>query len=77
MINVRFLIQMSNFEEKLNSLKRKKLTAKAIVEQQRNELCVLKSSLTLNERLEEIFRRFSNEEKNQCRSLSQDYANVE
>ena len=53
---------MSDLDEKLNSLKKKKLTAKTIVEQQRKELRVLKSSLTLNERLEEIFRRFPKEE---------------
>jgi len=51
---------MSNFEEKLNILKKKKLTAKTIVEQQRNEIRLLKSSLTLNERLEEIFKKFDN-----------------
>jgi len=51
---------MSNFEEKLNILKKKKLTAKTIVEQQRNEIRLLKSTLTLNERLEEIYKRFDN-----------------
>jgi hypothetical protein len=49
---------MSNIEEKLNILKKKKLTAKTIVEQQRNEIRLLKSSLTLNERLEEIYKKF-------------------
>ncbi|CAF1082590.1 unnamed protein product [Adineta steineri] len=49
---------MSNFEEKLNILKKKKLTAKTIVEQQRNEIRLLKSSMTINERLEEIYKRF-------------------
>ena len=53
-----FPIQMSNLEEKLNILKKKKLTAKIIVEQQRNEIRLLKSSLTLNQRLEEIYKRF-------------------
>ncbi len=53
-----FSIQMSNIEEKLNILKKKKLTAKTIVEQQRNEIRLLKSSLTLNERLEEIYKKF-------------------
>jgi len=52
---------MSNFEEKLNILKKKKLTAKIIVEQQRNEIRLLKSSLTLNERLEEIYQNFDNQ----------------
>jgi hypothetical protein len=52
---------MSNFEEKLNILKKKKLTAKIIVEQQRNEIRLLKSSLTLNERLEEIYQKFDNQ----------------
>ena len=56
-----FLIQMSNFEEKLNLLKKKKLTAKTIVEQQRNEIRTLKSSLTLNQRLEEIFQKLTNQ----------------
>jgi len=51
---------MSNLEEKLNILKKKKLTAKTIVEQQRNEIRLLKSTLTLNERLEEIYKRFDN-----------------
>jgi len=51
---------MSNFEEKLNILKKKKLTAKTIVEQQRNEIRLLKSSLTLNQRLEEIYKKFDN-----------------
>jgi len=50
---------MSNIEEKLNILKKKKLTAKTIVEQQRNEIRLLKSSLTLNERLEEIYKKFN------------------
>jgi hypothetical protein len=49
---------MSNIEEKLNILKKKKLTAKTIVEQQRNEIRLLKSSLTLNQRLEEIYKKF-------------------
>jgi hypothetical protein len=49
---------MSNLEEKLIVLKKKKLTAKIVVEQQRNEICLLKSSLTLNQRLEEIYKRF-------------------
>jgi hypothetical protein len=49
---------MSNLEEKLTVLKKKKLTAKIVVEQQRNEICLLKSSLTLNQRLEEIYKRF-------------------
>jgi hypothetical protein len=49
---------MSNLEEKLNILKKKKLTAKTIVEQQRKEIRLLKSSLTLNERLEEIWKKF-------------------
>jgi hypothetical protein len=49
---------MSNLEEKLTILKKKKLTAKIVVEQQRNEICLLKSSLTLNQRLEEIYKRF-------------------
>lgn len=53
---------MSNFEEKLNILKRKKLTAKTIVEQQRNEIRLLKSTLTINERLEEIYKRFDNKD---------------
>ena len=48
---------MSHLEEKLLILKKKKRTAKTIVEQQRNELRLLKSSLTLNERLEEIYQR--------------------
>jgi len=52
---------MSNFEEKLNILKKKKLTAKIIVEQQRNEIRTLKSSLTLNQRLEEIFQKLTNQ----------------
>jgi hypothetical protein len=52
---------MSNFEEKLNILKKKKLTAKTIVEQQRNEIRTLKSSLTLNQRLEEIFHKLTNQ----------------
>lgn len=56
----KFLIQMSNIEEKLNILKKKKLTAKTIVEQQRNEIRLLKSSLTLNQRLEEIYKKFDN-----------------
>ncbi|CAF3399275.1 unnamed protein product [Rotaria sp. Silwood1] len=51
---------MSNLEEKLNILKKKKLTAKTIVEQQRNEIRLLKSTLTINERLEEIYKRFDN-----------------
>ena len=51
---------MSNLEEKLNILKRKKLTAKTIVEQQRNEIRLLKSTLTINERLEAIYQRFDN-----------------
>ena len=51
---------MSNLEEKLNILKRKKLTAKTIVEQQRNEISLLKSILTINERLEAIYQRFDN-----------------
>lgn len=51
---------MSNIEEKLNVLKKKKLTAKTIVEQQRNEIRLLKSSLTINQRLDEIYKRFSN-----------------
>jgi hypothetical protein len=51
---------MSNNEEKLNILKKKKLTAKTIVEQQRNEIRILKSSLTLNQRLEEIFQKLNN-----------------
>ncbi|CAF2863831.1 unnamed protein product [Rotaria sp. Silwood2] len=51
---------MSNLEEKLNILKKKKLTAKTIVEQQRNEMRLLKSTLTINERLEEIYKRFDN-----------------
>ncbi len=54
---------MSSLEEKLNILKKKKLTAKSIVEEQRNEIRLLKSSLTLNERLEEIFRRFDDPRK--------------
>ena len=54
---------MSDFEEKLNLLKKKKLTAKIIVEQQRKELRIWKSSLTLNERLEEISRRFLDRKK--------------
>ena len=53
-----FLIQMSHLEEKLLILRKKKRTAKTIVEQQRNELRLLKSPLTLNERLEEIYQRF-------------------
>lgn len=53
------LVQMSNFEERLNILRKKKLTAKTIVEQQRRELRLWKCSWTLNERLEEIFRRFT------------------
>lgn len=52
---------MSNFEDKLNILKKKKLTAKTIVEQQRNEIRILKSSLTLNQRLEEIFQKLTNQ----------------
>jgi len=56
-----FSIQMSNIEEKLNILKKKKLTAKTIVEQQRNEIRLLKSSLTLNQRLEEIYKKFDNQ----------------
>lgn len=51
---------MSNFEEKLSILRKKKLTAKTIVEQQRNEMRLLKSTLTINERLEEIYKRFDN-----------------
>lgn len=54
---------MSDFEEKLNLLKKKKLTAKIIVEQQRKELRIWKSSLTLNERIEEISRRFLDRKK--------------
>lgn len=49
------LIKMSNLEEKLNILKKKKLTAKTIVEQQRNEIRLLKSSLTIDERLQKIY----------------------
>jgi hypothetical protein len=51
---------MSNFDDKLNILKKKKLTAKIIVEQQRNEIRLLKCKLSLNERLEEIYKRFDN-----------------
>ena len=51
---------MSTLEEKLNLLKKKKLTAKTVVEQQRNELRLLKSPLTLNQRLEELYKRFDN-----------------
>ncbi|CAF1439791.1 unnamed protein product [Rotaria sordida] len=51
---------MSNFEEELNILKKKKLTAKTIVEQQRNEIRLLKSTLTINERLKEIYKQFDN-----------------
>ncbi|CAF4328917.1 unnamed protein product [Rotaria socialis] len=53
---------MSNLEEKLNILKKKKLTAKTIVEQQRNEIRLLKSTLTINERLEDIYKRFDNKQ---------------
>ena len=53
-----FFIQMPNLEEKLTVLKKKKLTAKTIVEQQRNEIRLLKSTMTINERLEEIYQRF-------------------
>ncbi|UJR26812.1 hypothetical protein I4U23_008125 [Adineta vaga] len=49
---------MPNLEEKLTILKKKKLTAKTIVEQQRNEIRLLKSTMTINERLEEIYKRF-------------------
>lgn len=49
---------MSNLEEKLNILKKKKLTAKTIVEQQRNEIRLLKSSLTIHERLQKIYEKF-------------------
>lgn len=49
---------MSDIEERLNLLKKKKLTAKIIVEQQRKELRLWKSTMTLNERLEELSRRF-------------------
>ena len=51
---------MSNLDEKLLILKKKKLTAKNIVEQQRTEIRLLKSSMTINERLEEIYKRFDN-----------------
>ncbi|CAF1002890.1 unnamed protein product [Rotaria sordida] len=51
---------MSNLEEELNILKKKKLTAKTIVEQQRNEIRLLKSTLTINERLKEIYKQFDN-----------------
>ena len=53
-----FEIQMSNLEDKLTRLKKKKLTAKTIVDAQRRELRVLKSSSSLKERLEEIYQRF-------------------
>jgi isocitrate dehydrogenase kinase/phosphatase len=45
-------------DERLLILRKKKLTAKTIVEQQRIELRLLTSSLSLNERLEEIYKRF-------------------
>ncbi|CAF1166370.1 unnamed protein product [Adineta ricciae] len=51
---------MSNLDEKLLILQKKKLTAKTIVEQQRTEIRLLKSSMTINERLEEIYKRFDN-----------------
>ena len=49
---------MSQYEEKLRILKKKKLTAKIIVEQQRNELRVLKSSLSIDERIEQLQQKF-------------------
>ena len=53
---------MSHLEEKLLILKKKKLTAKSIVDQQRHELRLLKSSLSLNDRLEEIYNRFQDKQ---------------
>lgn len=49
---------MPNLEEKLTVLKKKKLTAKTVVEQQRNEIRLLKSTMTVDERLQEIYQRF-------------------
>lgn len=49
---------MSNLEENLLILKRKKLTAKTIVDQQRNEIRILKSSASLNEQIEAIWKKF-------------------
>lgn len=49
---------MSDLEEKLRILKKKKLTAKIIVEQQRTELRLLKSSSSVDQRFEELRQRF-------------------
>ena len=71
---------MSNIEEKLNLLKKKKLTAKNIVEQQRNEIRLLKSSLTLKQRLEEIYKKFDNHkniDENLYKKILDDKKNIQ
>ena len=49
---------MSKLEEKFAILKKKKLTAKRIVDEQRAELRALKSSLSFDERFAQVRQRF-------------------
>lgn len=51
---------MSNLDEKLEILKKKKFTAKLIVEEQRAEIRTLKSSLTFDERFQRVRQNFQN-----------------
>lgn len=51
---------MSKLDEKLEILKKKKFTAKRIVEEQRAEIRTLKSSLTFDERFQRVRQNFQN-----------------